>query len=326
MEKGVLVSVCMITYNHEKYIEQAIHGILMQETNFEIELIISNDCSPDNTDSIIQNILKIHPRSSFIKYIKHSKNLGMMPNFIFALKEAKSKYIALCDGDDYWTDPLKLQKQVDFLERNSDCNLVFHGVNELKDGLILEKNLKKKVDSNKHYFKDFLTEKFNPKTCSIVFRKNILKPIIEKNIKAWDYTLCALCYFNSYAYYLNENMGVYRIHENGMASGMKSYEYEYFRLEQYNSLLNYLKPKEEYKLIYKKINTTNFRISAYEFKIKNYSKAFQIYLKAFIKLKHGVDHFKYVLFLPTLIILGFTPRKISDLLTKKFNIKSVLFH
>jgi glycosyltransferase involved in cell wall biosynthesis len=324
--KKPLVSVVMITYAQENYIEQAINGVLMQECDFEVELIVANDCSPDKTDSIVQKIIETHPKSKQINYTKHNLNKGMSSNFIWAVEQTKGKYIAMCEGDDYWTDPLKLQKQVDFLENNLDCNLVFHGVNELKDGLILENDLKKKVDSNKHYFKDFLIEKFNPKTCSIVFRKNILKPIIEKKIKAWDYTICALSYLNSFAYYINENMGVYRIHANGMASGMKSYEYEYFRLEQYNSLLNYLKHKEECKLIYKKINTTFFRISAYEFKIKNYSKAFKIYLKALIKLKHGVDHFKYVFFLPTIIVLGFTPRIISDLLTKKFNIKSDLFH
>ncbi len=120
------VSVCMITYGHEKFIEQAINGVLMQECDFEVELIIANDSSPDQTDAVIQSILDNHPRASWIKYTKHEKNLGMMPNFIFALKECVGEYIALCDGDDYWTDTLKLKKQVVFLDRNKDYVACFH--------------------------------------------------------------------------------------------------------------------------------------------------------------------------------------------------------
>ena len=105
------VSVVMITYGHEKFIREAIEGVLMQECDFEVELILANDCSPDQTDSVIQDIIKNHPKGCWIKYIRQENNIGMMPNFIFALKQCKGKYIALCEGDDYWTDPLKLQKQ-----------------------------------------------------------------------------------------------------------------------------------------------------------------------------------------------------------------------
>lgn len=128
METKPLVSICMITYGHEKFIEQAINGVLMQQCNFEIELIISNDCSPDATNTLIETILKTHPKANCINYINHTTNIGMMPNFIFALKKCTGKYIALCEGDDYWTDPLKLQKQFDFLEANEDYVICFHKV------------------------------------------------------------------------------------------------------------------------------------------------------------------------------------------------------
>ncbi|MDO9260985.1 MAG: glycosyltransferase, partial [Flavobacteriaceae bacterium] len=114
MKDKPTVSVCMITYNHENYIQQAIEGVLMQTCNFEVELIIANDCATDKTDEVIQEIIKNHPNSSWIKYTNHSQNKGMMPNFIWAMQQCKGKYIALCEGDDYWTDPLKLQKQVEF--------------------------------------------------------------------------------------------------------------------------------------------------------------------------------------------------------------------
>ena len=116
----------MITYGHEKYIREAIEGVLMQEGDFELELIVANDCSPDDTDTVLHAILKEHPRASCVRYFKHEENKGMMPNFVFALQQATGKYIALCDGDDYWTDPYKLQKQVDFLEVNDDYIVTCH--------------------------------------------------------------------------------------------------------------------------------------------------------------------------------------------------------
>lgn len=118
------VSVVMITYGHEKYIEEAINGVFIQKTDFPIELIIANDCSPDKTDEIVRKVIQRSPENITVRYICHEQNKGMMPNFIWALKQTKGKYIALCEGDDYWTDPLKLQKQVDFLEQNEEYVLI----------------------------------------------------------------------------------------------------------------------------------------------------------------------------------------------------------
>lgn len=126
MEESPTVSVCMITYGHEKFIEEAIKSVLMQQCSFSIELIISNDCSPDKTDVIVKNILKSDPRGTIIKYKRHHQNIGMVPNCFFVTQEAKGKYIAVCDGDDHWNDPMKLQKQVDFLEANSDYVISCH--------------------------------------------------------------------------------------------------------------------------------------------------------------------------------------------------------
>lgn len=123
-----MVSVVMITYGHEKFIAEAIDGVLMQEINFPVELIIANDCSPDNTDIIIQKYIKEDPKGQIIKYFLQEKNIGMMPNFIIALHQAQGKYVAICEGDDYWTDPLKLQKQVNFLEEHEDYGLVWTDV------------------------------------------------------------------------------------------------------------------------------------------------------------------------------------------------------
>lgn len=121
----MLVSVKMITYNHESFIGKAIEGVLMQKTDFDFELIICSDCSTDKTDDVISEYLQTHGRKNLIKYFRHEKNLGAYRNGIFALNQCKGKYIALCEGDDYWTDPLKLQKQVDLMENGEDVGLVY---------------------------------------------------------------------------------------------------------------------------------------------------------------------------------------------------------
>jgi len=167
-----MVSVVMITYAHEKFIKQAIEGVLMQTCDFEVELIIANDCSPDNTDTIVNDIIANHPKASWIHYTKHTPNKGMIPNFIWALNQAKGKYIALCEGDDYWIDPLKLQKQVDFLESNPDYIICGHHRYLLYDKqYTLVKNIQKQIKTQCAVFKSepvkseiflkYLSEVFN---------------------------------------------------------------------------------------------------------------------------------------------------------------------
>jgi glycosyltransferase involved in cell wall biosynthesis len=106
------VSVLMITYNHEKFIAQAIDSILMQQTDFEYEIVVGDDFSKDRTRAILDNYKKKHP--SKIKLLFPDRNLGMHRNFIQTLNSCQGQYVALLEGDDYWTSPYKLQKQVDF--------------------------------------------------------------------------------------------------------------------------------------------------------------------------------------------------------------------
>jgi len=119
-----VVSVIMITYGHEEFIAQAIKSILDQECNFEFELIVANDHSPDQTDGIVKQIINLHPKGRAIRYFRHDQNIGMAANSLFALYEAKGEFTAICEGDDYWTDITKLQRQVDFLRTNVEYSLV----------------------------------------------------------------------------------------------------------------------------------------------------------------------------------------------------------
>lgn len=121
-----VVSVVVITYGHELYIEQTIKGVFTQKTDFTVELIIANDSSPDHTDDVVKKILLETPANINVKYTRHPINIGVMPNFAWAINQSSGKYIALCEGDDYWNDPLKLQKQVNALENNPIIDICTH--------------------------------------------------------------------------------------------------------------------------------------------------------------------------------------------------------
>lgn len=113
-----LASICTRTYNLENFIAEALDSFLMQETDFPFEIVIDDDCSSDGTVEVIKKYMEKFP--NIIKANLLKKNIGVRMNFIKNLQHAKGKYIAPCDGDDYWTDPLNLQKHVDFLEKNSE--------------------------------------------------------------------------------------------------------------------------------------------------------------------------------------------------------------
>lgn len=208
----------MITYGHEKYIREAIQGVLMQECNFEVEFIIADDASPDNTEQEVASF-KNHANSHWIKYTKHKKNKGMMPNFLWAISQTQGKYIALCEGDDYWTDPYKLQKQVDFLESNSEYGICAHRVQSVNE-----------FDSNKNYIfpdntnnQDYTIQQFIKSnlvaTCSLMFRKDFFqsKPWHQKSpFGDILLTLTILKNSNQKLWVFFEVMGIYRIHSNGV--------------------------------------------------------------------------------------------------------------
>ena len=213
MNDKPLVSVVMITYGHEKYICDALNGVFIQNYDGPIELIIANDNSPDKTDEVIKEYLSTHPapKNLNIRYTKHEQNKGMMPNFIWALEQANGKYIALCEGDDYWTDNLKLQKQVDFLEKNEDYVLTFHPVNILKTDGKLERDYLTKVPENYEVQEALLKYENYIHTPSVVFRNIITNYPIELS---WspigDYLLYIILSYYGKFKQINDSLAVYR--------------------------------------------------------------------------------------------------------------------
>jgi len=211
-----LVSVCLITYNHEKFIAQAIESVLMQKVNFGWEFIIADDCSTDRTREIIKQYKAKHP---FIKLILQEKNVGPAQNFDDLIKSPTGKYIAYFEGDDYWTDSLKLQKQVDFLEANPDFAICFHKV-----GVKCEVDDEKSYISNQNQkeittFED-LTVKNYIHSLSCVFRNNLFGDFPEwfKESPLGDYPLHLLNAMHGKIKFFDDLMGVYRVHQGGIWS------------------------------------------------------------------------------------------------------------
>ena len=207
-----LVSVCTITYNHEKYIREAIDSFLMQETNFPFEIVVGEDCSLDNTKKILDAYVKRYP--NIIKLVSSEKNVGANKNSQRTMSACLGEYMAACEGDDYWTDKYKLQIQIDEMKKHPEVNISFHPVYELKDarkGKVLAKH------SNKN--KIFSTSEvilgeggFMP-TNSLVVKKEVINNLPEwfhEEAPVGDYFIQIFGARNAGALYINKVMGIYR--------------------------------------------------------------------------------------------------------------------
>ncbi len=215
------VSVCIITYNHGKFIAEAIEGVLKQKTDFPFELIIADDCSTDNTGQIIKFYAEKHP--NIIKPIYREKNIGMMENFVSAILSCQGEYIALCEGDDYWTNPLKLQKQIDFLDSHPDYTICGHNVNIIYDDANIRKELPE-IKADKTFDLKYLLEYGSGgATCSLVFRNKIFGefPDWYKLQKGGDWTLQILCATKGKMKFFKEKMATYRKHDKGAKFNLK---------------------------------------------------------------------------------------------------------
>ncbi len=213
------VSVLMITYNHQKYIAQALESILMQKGNFDYEIVIGEDCSTDNTRNIVVGYHKRHPEK--IRLLLPEKNLGMMRNLAGTYKACKGEYIAILEGDDYWTSPHKLQKQVDFLDANPDFMICFHNARTMwengKRPSVLLCPLFQKREST---IEDLLSENFIP-TLTVMLRNGAVTEFPDWffDLKYGDWPLLLLNAQYGKIGYIREPMAVYRVHAEGAASG-----------------------------------------------------------------------------------------------------------
>jgi len=219
-----LVSVKMITYNHEPYIRQAIDCVLNQKTNFPFELVIGEDCSTDSTREIVFDYAKRYP--DIIRVITSEQNVGMKQNSKRTSDACRGKYIAICEGDDYWQRDDKLQMQVDYMERHPECGLIYSDYNRhyVKQNLIIPDYLhfSKRIPDKSPDIQDIIMNKVEIRTCTVLLKKELILKIIEsdpflfqsEHFKMGDTQLWAEISLHSKIYYINESLATYRILEN----------------------------------------------------------------------------------------------------------------
>lgn len=212
MSSTPTVSVVTIAYNQEKYIAQALDSFVSQKTSFSFEVIVGDDCSNDNTPRIIAEYAKKYP--DIIKPILRQQNIGAVPNFIDILQAAKGKYIALCEGDDYWTDPTKLQQQVDFLDSHPDFAICFHPVKVVTEGQRQTSVYPVKTQIAKLTIKALLESNFI-QTNSAMYRRQSYISLPDK-ILPFDWYLHLFHAQFGKIGYIDKVMAVYRKHPSGL--------------------------------------------------------------------------------------------------------------
>jgi glycosyltransferase involved in cell wall biosynthesis len=294
-----LVSICCIAYNHEDYIRDAIESFLRQETDFLIEIIIHDDASTDTTTEIIQEYEEKHP--ALIKPIYQEENQHQKGNIpvweYFLFPRVKGKYIALCDADDYFTDPFKLQKQADFMERNSECSLCIHATRVLYNSNKKNDKVAHRLNGGKStVFKgiDVISGQINGWTSSLFFRSDVAQNMPEwfKSIHYGDVALKMVCAARGDIGYIGgEPMSVYRRGTEGAWSAEegKSRKWEERRLKNHLRLVHYFNDYTDYKFnkalsLKKSKHTINYLLAvqnycskaeAAQLIAKNFDAAFQ---------------------------------------------------
>lgn len=236
------VSIAIVTYNHENFIAKALDSVLMQRVNFDYEVVVGEDCSTDNTRAILINYQKKYPDK--LKLLLNDTNLGMHLNGKQSLEACKGDYIALLDGDDYWTSPDKLQKQVDFLDNHPECAICFH------DSLILYADGSKEPTpyrpSQKAFstVEDILLDNFIP-TGAVIFRRGLYGKIPDwiGTLKMGDWLIHILNALHGQIGYIDETMAVYVVHRGGIWSTKDDHHVFLAILEMYEALDKHLGAK-----------------------------------------------------------------------------------
>jgi glycosyltransferase involved in cell wall biosynthesis len=210
-----VVSVCMICYNHGRFVAQAIESILSQVTDFPIELVIGDDCSQDDTLQICTEYAR---RDSRVRLLPRQRNLGVMQNFADALAACKGKYVAVCEGDDYWTDMSKLAEQVHFLDGHPE----FAGAAHQSDVLIgnhIERKFRLSVPEAIALSDLTAGRLFH--TASVIFRRRAVDlfcraPLVLSCDRLLNFCIAAI----GKIHYSDQSMCVYRLHGAGLSSNV----------------------------------------------------------------------------------------------------------
>ena len=216
-----LVSICCITYNHEKYIRDALDGFLIQTTDFPFEILVHDDASTDGTADIIREYEKKYPH--IIKPIYQTVNQysqGKKPTFL-NFKRALGKYIAMCEGDDYWLSCDKLQIQFDYMENHSKVALTFHDARLVNENLNVMKLFVHRIEEKKFFFTEDIIKKWFISTQTIMCTNKFVKDL---DCKCWDgvingdWAIQLLCSLYGEVHYIDGLFAVYRKHPESLSA------------------------------------------------------------------------------------------------------------
>ena len=240
-----IVSICCITYNHEPYIKQCIDGFLMQKTTFKFEIIIHDDASTDNTADIIREYEAKFP--NIIKPIyqtenQYSKGIDIWTTYLYP--RVKRKYVTICEGDDYWTDPYKLQNQVNYMESHPTCGLVYSKV--LYYYQKINKYSKKAWGGTAVEFSELIDGNKIP-TLTSMFRRDLLGEYMNEirpeihNWKMGDYPIWLYMSLKSKIYFMNEVTGIYRVLNESVSHSSDMNKIEAFTKSYFDIKVFFLK-------------------------------------------------------------------------------------
>lgn len=231
----------MITYNHERYLGQALESVLAQQVNFDYEIVVGEDCSTDRTREILMDFHSRYPDK--IVPLLRERNVGAMPNAMETLAACRGQYLAIVEGDDYWTCDDKLQRQVDFLDQHPDYTICFHRAH-IRDetgagrvGVLPDIHFK----AGSYTIEDLIAENFIP-TCSVMYRWDSVGPLPDwyRDLKLGDYPLHILAARSGKIKFMDEVMAVYRMHPGGMWTSGQAIDQKYAMLRMMEKLDEHL--------------------------------------------------------------------------------------
>jgi glycosyltransferase involved in cell wall biosynthesis len=275
----------MITYNQEAFIAQAIRSALMQITDFDYEIVIGDDCSTDRTPDIVADLARRHP--SKIRPLFQDVHLGVNRNLVATLKACTGQYVAILEGDDYWTTQNKLQLQVDFLDSHPDYSICFHNVQVVYQNERSPSHLYHAyAQPETRTIGELLIGNFI-NTCSVMFRKDCINELPSRfcSLHMADWPLHVLNAQYGKIGYLNAAMAAYRVHDKGIWSSMsrlRQLEIEADAMDFLYSVLNTPYRRMVYPLLLKRV----YHLFDEHGRIGDHSKA-KRYLKRYLRIRLG---------------------------------------
>ncbi len=307
-----LVDVVVPIYNHERYLRDTFDGFVKQVTDFKFRVLASDDCSTDNTRAIMKEYGDKYPDMIFPIY--REKNGGPLANGYSLMARLEAKYIAVCDGDDYWTDPHKLQKQISFLENNPDFSITFGDVDiidELGLGLPHDRFFPK-LDKDVFTIEDFIASEMHIiPTPTLVYRNILPKPFPDFFLRIYnaDAFVIMLAADKGKAKYFPEKMGIYRNHSGGMTkSEQMKRDVDYRKYQLYIFLDEYLGFRHHAAFRKKLLEMTKVRMifGAREMNVWGRLKNVMKNTKDYFKYSDRIDvkeiiYYTCVLFFPSLL-------------------------